>query len=343
MKRIGYLIEKIADLDNLELAFYKAKRGKSHKKSVQQFEANLSENLFSLHRQILAGEVEVGKYHYFKVFDPKERTICAADFSERVLHHALMNVCHPYFENAQIPDSYASRKGKGTYKALDRAKQYTQKYAWYLKLDFRKYFDSISHLVLKVQLERKFKDPKLLHIFGQIIDTYQANLSFRRNLSSEHEAHFGLPIGNLTSQYFANHYLSTADHYAKDRLKAKAYVRYMDDVVFWHNDKKALLDLGKAYHSYTSQTLKLELKPFCLNRASEGLPFLGYILYPNKVRLGKVSKKRFVQKLKHYNHLLQKGFWTQEHYQAHVRPLVAFTEYAQAQKLRQKLLPREFP
>lgn len=133
--------------------------------------------------------VSVGDYHYFKVFDPKERSICAAAFNERVLHHALMNVCHPIFERAQIFDSYASRIGKGTYAALDRASHFTKRYKWFLKLDFKKYFDSIQHGVVKSQLQRLFKDQELLNIFNSIIDTYEVAPSQ------------GVPIGNLTSQY----------------------------------------------------------------------------------------------------------------------------------------------
>jgi len=139
MKRQGNLIEKIAALDNLELAYYQAQKGKADKKEVYEYGQWLQENLLKLQQQILTGEVEVGNYHYFTIYDPKERLICAAPFDQRVLHHALMNVCHPFFEKVQIFDSYASRLGKGTYAALERAKFFNRRYQWFLKLDFRKY------------------------------------------------------------------------------------------------------------------------------------------------------------------------------------------------------------
>jgi RNA-directed DNA polymerase len=277
MKRIGYLYEKIADMDNLRLAYWKAQRGKASKPDVMAFEAELDLNLLALREQLLSEDVLVGNYHYFKVFDPKERQICAAVFSERVLHHAIMNVCHPYFERVQTYDSYASRIGKGTYKAIARAKAFCGRYKWYLKLDVRKYFDSVCHITLKRQLFRLFKDPQLLQIFYDIIDTYQV------------EKERGVPIGNLTSQYFANHYLAVADHYVKEQLKIPAYVRYMDDMVLWHNDKTLLIEAGKKFERFINNTLLINLKPFCLNQSAGSLPFLGYVLFPNRIFLSQRS------------------------------------------------------
>lgn len=158
MKREGYLMERIADPDNLRLAFWKAKRGKSAKLEVMAYQKNLDKNLLFLRNELIAGEVTVGNYHYFKVYDPKERQICAAAFSERVLHHALMHVCHDNFEKYQIYDSYASRLGKGTFAALERATLFQKQYPWFLKLDVRKYFDSIDHSILKNLLRKRFKD-----------------------------------------------------------------------------------------------------------------------------------------------------------------------------------------
>ena len=134
MKRANKLLHKIAEMDNLHLAFLKAQKGKRASKKVLAYQENWQENLWELRKSILSGEVQVGHYFFFTIYDPKEREICAPAFSEQVLHHALMNICHPYFEKKQIFDSYASRKGKGTYAALERAKKYTKKYRFYLKL-----------------------------------------------------------------------------------------------------------------------------------------------------------------------------------------------------------------
>jgi RNA-directed DNA polymerase len=326
MKKGSYLIESIAEMENLYLAYYKAQKGKGGKLEVFDYGKNLKENLKVLQVEILRGSIEVGNYHYFTIYDPKERIICAAPFAQRVMHHALMNICHPYFEQAQIFDSYASRLKKGTYAALDRAKTYNRRYQWYLKLDFRKYFDNLDHTVLKYQLANLFKDKLLLDIFDKIIDSYSVNPMK------------GVSIGNLTSQYFANHYLAAADHFAKENLKIPAYVRYMDDMILWHDDKAALLEAGHQFRKYTEGVLHLELKPFCLNRNSKGLPFLGYRLFPDTVRLADRSKRRFAQKFKEYESKLVAGLWSQKEFQNHVTPLIAFTEYADAKGFRQGVL-----
>lgn len=316
MKRDGYLIARIADPDNLRLAFWKAKRGKSAKAEVILYEQTLDHNLMDLRRQLLTGDVLVGNYHYFKIYDPKERQICAAAFSERVLHHALMNVCHDNFEKYQIFDSYASRLGKGTFAALERASTFQKKYQWFLKLDVRKYFDSISHPVLKSLLRKRFKDIKLLAIFEAIIDSYHV------------QAERGVPIGNLTSQYFANHYLATSDHFIKEKLNIKAYTRYMDDMVLWANSKDELIEKGNALTQFIDSELGLVLKPFCLNSCSEGLPYLGYVIYPNTIHLSRNSVSRFTKKLKKYDQNLTKHIWNQSQYQRHVLPLVSFVKHA---------------
>lgn len=324
MKRENNLFEKIADPENLRLAFWKARTAKDGKMEVATFRKALDKNLLLLRNELLSGNIEVGNYHYFTIFDPKERLICAASFKERVLHHAIMNICHVNFEKFQIFDSYASRKGKGTYAALERAKCFHKKYKWFLKLDVRKYFDSIVHCILKQLLEKRFKDKPLLNVFFRIIDSYQTS---KGN---------GLPIGNLTSQYFANHYLAVADHYIKEKLQVSAYVRYMDDMVIWSNDKNTLLKIGNKFKSFIESELSLTLKPFCLNSIVKGLPFLGYFLLPEKIMLNKNSRKRFKTKLIHYAGKLQNGEWSQSDYQAHILPLIAFAKHANTYHLRRK-------
>ncbi len=325
MKRTGNLIPKIIEMENLELAFFKARKGKDAKQEVIIYRSNLAKNLQTLQQQILSGEVEVGNYHFFTIYDPKERQICAASFTERVLHHALMNICHAVFERQQIFDSYATRKSRGTYAALYRAEHFQKKYQWFLKLDIRKYFDSIDHSILFELLQRKFKDKHLLQIFKKIIESYQT------------QKDKGLPIGNLTSQYFANYFLSFTDHYIKEHLKVPAYVRYIDDMVLWHNDKKELNRVGQEVESFLLEKLALSLKTKTLNSSQHGLSFLGYRIFDTKTTLTKRSKMRFVKKAKKYNHYLQTQQWTPEEYQKHILPLLAYIRHAQTKGLRQKV------
>lgn len=326
MKRVGYLIEEIANPENLRLAFLKARRGKQSKQEVLDYTENLDENLLHLREQLLKGKVLAGGYYYFKIYDPKERLICAAPFAQRVLHHALMNICHVYFDRFQIYHSYASRKGKGTFAAINTASQNQRKYKWFLKLDIHKFFDSVDHCILEHLIHRMFKDSLLLSAFQQIIRSYEI------------EADKGLPIGNLTSQYFANHYLGVLDHYIMNELRVSAYVRYMDDMVIWAMDKTQLLDVREKVFAFIREQLKMTCNPPCLNKCDYALSFFGFQLKKSLIRLNKRSKRRYITKLKLYYTRFEKEVWSQEEFQAHVLPLIAFTEKADALRFRRQVM-----
>ncbi|OPZ97769.1 MAG: Group II intron-encoded protein LtrA [Bacteroidetes bacterium ADurb.Bin408] len=326
MKRTGNLIPQIASNENLLLAFYKAKKGKEANNEVWEFARSLKSNLSDLQSKILSAQVAVGNYHYFTIYDPKKRVICAAPFSQRVLHHALMNICHPYFEKFQIYDSYATRIDKGTFKAVEKARHYHASNPYYLKMDVRKYFDSICHLKLMNLLTMQFKDDKLLQIFLQIIDSYEV------------EKNRGLPIGNLTSQYFANHYLSVFDHFVKEVLNVKAYVRYMDDMVVWHNSLTELQEIEKRANEFLEGKLKLELKTKFINKSKHGLTFLGFRLYPKRILLSSRSKTRYSRKMKQVTRELHDSEISQLAYQQRVTALNAFAEKAYSKRFRENVL-----
>ncbi|MDY0281861.1 MAG: RNA-directed DNA polymerase [Salinivirgaceae bacterium] len=268
----------------------------------------------------------VGNYQYFTIYDPKKRLICAASFPERVLHHAIMNVCHPVFEKFQIFDSYATRPVKGQYAALLKVKSYCQNNAWFCKLDVRKYFDSIDHELLLMKLTQKFKDKRLLCLFDKIIQSYEVS------------SRIGIPIGNLTSQYFANFYLGFADHYMKEALKVHHYVRYMDDMVFFSDKRSSLLELSKKFTYYIDSDLQLKIKTPCIQPIEKGLPFLGYVIFNDCVRLNKNSKKRFFRKFQEYGQNLERKLWSQKEYVNHITPLFAFVKFANTESLRDKML-----
>ena len=328
MKRVGFLIERIADMDNLRLAFYKAQKGKRGKREIIEYRNNLQQNLKLLHENVLSGEVQVGEYHLFKIFDPKERVVCAAHFNERVLHHAIMNVCAPYFEKHFIATTYANRENKGVYKALELAHLATARHMFVAKLDVRKYFDTINHAVLKQLLKRLFKDKCLLQLLGRIIDSYSV------------EEGRGLPIGNLTSQYFANYYLSGLDHYAKEVLAVPIYIRYMDDVLLFGDDRKRLQEQVNAVIYYASECLHLRMKSPIVQPTSIPIAFLGYRLKTNYIGLTQRSRKRFEKKYGHAIKMWDKGRWSEEMVQAHVLPLLAFVRYAYTKKYRNVILEK---
>jgi retron-type reverse transcriptase len=221
MKRAANLLEQIVERRNLQLAAYRALRGKRDRLDARTFVADLERNLRQMAEQVWAGEFPVGRCTQFTIHDPKKRTITAPCFAERVLHHAIMNICEPLLERFLIDDTYACRRGKGRIAALHRAVRFSARFPAFLKLDVRKYFDSVSHLVLCQRLERRFKDERLLALLWQILDVYHTSPGR------------GLPIGSLTSQHLANFYLGWFDRFVKEVIRSPGYVRYMDDCVLW--------------------------------------------------------------------------------------------------------------
>ena len=326
MKRCGNLMERIADIDNLRESFLLAAKGKGMNHETIRFREELESELMYIHTSLLDGSYRFGDYRFFKLYDPKERLICAAPFRERVVFHAMMRVCHNVFEKFQVSCSYASRKGMGTCKALEKACELSRKYKWYVKMDVCKFFDSIHHGCMKQMLARLFKDKLLLTYFDALIDSYEA---------SEGR---GLPIGNLTSQYFANHYMAVADHYAKERLRQPAMVRYMDDVVFWGNDKQQLKQQALNYYGYVEQTLLLKMHPFSPNRTDKGLSFLGYVVRPGRMVLNQRSRSRYRHRLAKLDEWLSEGKITEDEYLARAQSMLSFVEKADSMPFRKKIV-----
>ena len=311
-------MERVVDMDNLRESFLLAAKGKSNRTEVVAFRESLDAELLRLRCELAEGTYRFGHYRRFTVYDPKEREICAAPFRDRVTFHAMMRVCHAVFERFQMNVSYASRVGMGTYKAIEQAQRYSRSYRWFLKMDVCKYFDSVEHGCMKRQLHSLFKDEQLLRYFDTLIDTYHS------------ETGRGLPIGNLTSQYFANHYLAVADHYAKERLGAKAMVRYMDDVVLWGNDKEELLCMAYRYRTYLEQELLLNLHPFCVNKTCHGMPFLGYVVYPHSLRLNQRSRRRYRRNVAALDEMTDSGAMSQADALQRITSMLSFVNKSRA-------------
>lgn len=331
MKRHNNLMAQIATLDNLYLAFWKARRGKEAKAEVIRYRERLDENLSRMKDDLLSGSCMVGGYRNFIIKDPKERLICAAPFHQRVLHHALMNVCGPLLDKRLIDDSYASRIGKGTYAALNRASELFRRYDWCVKMDVRKFFDSIDHNILKKQLSRVFKETILLKIFFDIIDSHSAMAT---------DMGKGLPIGNLTSQYFANYYLSELDHLAKEKLGVVGYVRYMDDILVFGNDKERLSEQAKRMRKFLEDNLLLSFKLMEIRPSNRFTPFLGYRLSRYRMVLGHRSMKRFKQKLSKYMFCYHTCRWGEKEMLQHVEPLLAYTLKAESLLFRRRIMTK---
>jgi hypothetical protein len=329
VKRAKHLYPLIAAPENLKSAFVKAARGKREYPEVIAFSRGFDRNIAALQRQLQEKDFDIGHYHFFVVRDPKVRAICAAAFPERVLHHAIMNVCEPEFEKRHIHDSYACRRGKGNLRAVVRAQQFARRNRWYLKLDIRKYFDCIDHETSMELLERAFHDADLLFLFRKILATYHTAPGK------------GIPIGNLFSQHLANFYLSVLDHRLKEARNVKCYLRYMDDFMLFSPDKQRLLDELHAIRDFLRERLHLELKNSVqLNQTRLGAPFLGHRIFPAHTRLLSGGLLRFSRRYREYERNYCEGVWSEKELARRMEALQAFVCSSDSLRFRKHFIGR---
>lgn len=302
---------KLASWPNLLLAYHKAAKGKRGHPNVAAFEHRLEENLLQLQRELRDKSYRPGAYVNFYVHDPKRRLISAAPFRDRVIHHALCNQIEPIFERSFISDSYANRVGKGTHRALGRCQQFARRYRYVLQCDVRQFFPSIDHAILREILTRKLDDPDILwlvdHILvgGQHVHRFEYEMVYfpGDNLLAALRPR-GLPIGNLTSQFWANVMLNPFDHFVKRELRCQGYVRFVDDMLLFADSKPVLWEWKAAIEARLVQ-LRLKIHPHSQPQPVEnGIPFLGFVQYPNKRRLkrrrGIAFQRRWVRQIEAY-------------------------------------------
>lgn len=287
MHRLNNIYEKIICEESLFQGYKRALKSNAKSKTAMEFYFNAEKNIDKLHDDLESGNYLPGELFSFTIYDPKERVISAAPFRDRVLHQAICAELEPFFEKKFIYHTYACRKNKGTHKAVLQAQKYIKGSRWFLKSDIRKYFDSIDHTILLTQLEKIIRDNKLVNLLGKIIN---ANFVMPGK---------GIPIGNLTSQYFANFYLNRFDHYLKDFRGVGKYIRYMDDFVIFEDDKEVLKRLLADIRVFLLQELKLELKEKAtyINSRENGLSFLGWRIFPNLIKINNSNLKRSLKKL----------------------------------------------
>lgn len=313
MKRIGNLWLVITSLLNLFGAAKSAARGKRFRADVALSLMNLECEILRLRDEMEAGTYEPGPYRTFLVNEGKQRLISAAPFRDRVVHHALTGIIEPIFERRFTHDSFACRKEFGTHKAIAHAQKGCRKYKYVLKCDVAKYFASIDHVILKGLLERVIKCRRTLDLTGKIIDgsNEQEEVLFYYpgdDLFTIQERRRGLPLGNQTSQFFANVYLNPLDHFVKRELKPGLYARYVDDFLLFSNGKTALNEMRLAIEDFlTSFRLRIHAGKSRVYRVSDGITFLGWRIFPNRLRLVRENVVRFRRRLRKMQYLFAEG------------------------------------
>mgnify|MGYP001068192763 CR=1 FL=1 len=304
MKRYGNLWPQIIEFENILLAARNAQKGKRFRDNVLAFNYNLEHELNHIQHILQTQTYRPGTYRTFQIREPKPRLISAAPYRDRVVHHALCNVIMPILERSLIFDTYANRLGFGTHRALHRFTEFARSSKYVLQCDIRKYFPSIDHKILKTLLRRKIKCPETLWLIDAIIDGSNDQEPVVTHFPGDDlltplERRRGLPIGNLTSQCFANIYLSGFDHFVKEQLGIKKYLRYVDDFALFSDEKQVLVNARAAIEAEL-ETLRLRIHPMKsqLYKTEIGANFVGFRVFANHVRIRSENLQRSRRRLR---------------------------------------------
>ena len=290
--------EYITGVENILEAWREFIRGKRGKRDVQEFSLHLMDNIFSLHTDLVNHTYCHGGYQAFNISDPKPRNIHKASVRDRLLHHVIHRTLYPTFDDIFIADSYSCRIDKGTHKALERFKNFGNKASknntrtcWILKCDIKKFFANIDHAVLLGILQKYILDQDIIWLLQKVIESFSAG-----------KMGVGLPLGNLTSQLFVNIYMNEFDQWVKHKLKAKHYIRYADDFVFFSEDREVLKKLIPLIEEFLRVKLKLQLHPdkLFIKTLVSGVDFLGWVNFPYHKVLRTTTKRRMFKRIKEH-------------------------------------------
>ncbi len=339
------LLCQIAAFQNLYAALFRAALGKRHRPTVGRALLEAGSLCLRLERELLAGTWAPGEPQLHEIFDPKRRTIAAAPFADRIVHQALCAHLGPMLERGLIAHSFACRTGLGTHAAVRLARLWAAQYRYVLHLDVTKFFPSLDHAVLEAQLARDLRGfPDVLALCMRIVEGGRAFAGGTRfhfpgdDLFAPLARRTGLPIGNLTSQHFANRYLSPVDHLVKDRLRVHPYLRYMDDMLLFGDDRSALRDVGRRIED-RCHALRLRLHPWQVRPVRDGFGWLGFRLFPaGLVRVKRSSVARAEKRLVTLREGLTNGSVSIDDFLMSVRSTFAHWEHADSYRLRTRTL-----
>lgn len=311
MKTLKNVFEQVVAYDNLYRAYLNARLCKRYRYEVLNFSAHLEDNLVKLQKELYDRTYTLGKYREFYIYEPKKRLIMAQPFKDRVVQWAIYQVLNPVFAQGYITDSYACIKERGTHKAVKRLHYWLrqvgkkpEKY-YFLKLDISKYFYRIDHDVLMGILKRKIHDDDMIFLLDKIVNSSETNFGLPPGKSpgevkrSDRVSEKGMPVGNLSSQMFANLYLNELDQYCKRTLGIHFYVRYMDDVIILHQDKDQLHEWKRIIDTFLKEKLQLDLnEKTCIRPITLGVEFCGYKIWNTHIKLRKSTALKMKRNLK---------------------------------------------
>lgn len=354
MKTYRNLYPKLCSYDNLKLAWRKARKRKTLKDYVMEFESDLENNLQNLRYGLQSFTYAPRPMKNFIVRDPKTRKISASHFRDRIVHHAICNIIAPIFERQFIHDSYANQINKGTHSAIKRAEKFMRKVSslsnkslsgrdgqlflkkkprlgYALKADIRHYFDTVDHEILLNIIERKIKDKDVIWLIKMIVNNHYSTTECK-----------GMPLGNVTSQFFANVYLHNLDIFVKHVLKAKYYIRYVDDFIIYHKDRKLLENWKMQINNFLKCNLKIELHPHKsrIIQLGRGITILGYRIFYNYRLLKKSNTRRIWKRLEIFKQRYSKCKMRKDDIARSLSGWIAYAKFANTYKLRQRVTKR---
>jgi retron-type reverse transcriptase len=344
MKRIGNLWGEIVSFGNLWHAAREARRGKRFRDYALAFHADEEREVLRLRKELLARAYRPGPYRTFTIVDPKTRLISAAPYRDRVVHHALVRVLEPIFERTFIDDSYACREGKGNHAAMLTAHRFMRASRYVLKCDIRKFFPSVDHEILRREIARKIKCEGTLWLVGAILDGSNPQEAVHDyfpgdDLFAPFERRRGLPIGNLTSQFFGNVYLNGFDHFVKEELRCRRYVRYVDDFLVLDDSKDRLLEVRARMDEHlAAQRLRLHEDKTVIAPTAGGVNFLGFRRFPTHRTLTSQTRTRQRRRLKALARAWAEGEAHIERVRASVTSAVAHDRWGDTYAFRRILL-----
>jgi hypothetical protein len=280
------LFDKIVDIKNLQIAYKNTCKGKRDTYSYLEFKQFDQYNLLQIQKELISGNYKIGNYRHFYIYDPKKRLISALSFKDRIVQHALCNIITNIFDKTFLPNSFACRKNFGTHKGVIYIQSLLRKYnyKYFLKTDFSRYFPSINTNILHKMIRKKIKCNKTYKLVTEIVPFNT----------------IGIPIGNLTSQLFANVYGNTIDYYLKHNLKINHFARYMDDIVVLGNNYKELYEIYNKIQKYSKYLLKLKISKWNVSSTQKGINFLGYRIWKDYKLIRRLSVIKAKRKVKKY-------------------------------------------
>jgi RNA-directed DNA polymerase len=346
MKTYKNIYKNICSLNNLKLAFKKSRKGKSSKPYVKLFEANLKQELNNLKQELELLKYRPKPLKRFIINDPKTRTIHASAFRDRVVYHALVNILEPIYEKIFIYDNFANRKNQGTHKAVIRFENFKRKISknyqlvknaynnnlikgYCLKADIKHYFKTVDHEILLEIIKRKIKDKKVVCLIKQILNNFDNKIQ-------------GMPLGNLTSQFFANIYLNELDYFVKHKLKIKYYLRYVDDFAILHNSKQQLKLWKEQISIYLKEKLRLELHKdkSKIIPLRNGINLLGYEIFGHYRLLRKRNLRFFKRKFNKNLELFEQGILSYEDFIEGLQGWFGYARWANTYNLRKNIIQK---